>query len=43
MSPLDILIILTFFAAFLCVRFGVPLGVCWLVGKIDRRYLHPQA
>lgn len=43
MSALEILIIVAFFATFLCVRFGIPLGICWLINLFDRRYLHPQA
>jgi hypothetical protein len=43
MGALEILIVVAFFASFLCVRFGIPLGICWLIGLFDRRYLHPQA
>ena len=43
MGPLEILIIVAFFLAYLGVRFGVPLGVCWLIGRADRRYLHPHS
>lgn len=43
MSGLEFLIIVGFFIAFVCVRFGVPLGVCWLISQFDRKYLHPQA
>lgn len=41
MSGIEILIIIAFVAAALCVRFGVPLGVCWLIGKVDRHFIHP--
>lgn len=43
MSAADFLIIVAFFVSFFCVRFGLPLGVCWLISQFDRRYLHPQA
>lgn len=43
MSGIDLLIIVAFFISFFCVRFGVPLGVCWLIGLFDRRYLHPNS
>lgn len=43
MSGIEFLIIIAFFATFLCVRFGVPLGVCWLIGKLDHRYIHPAS
>lgn len=42
MSALDFLIILAFFVSFFCVRFGLPLGICWLIGAANRRFLHPQ-
>lgn len=43
MSGLEILIVIAFFVSFLCVRFGLPLGICWLIGCFDRRYLHPHS
>lgn len=43
MSAMDILIIVGFFLAFGCLRFGVPLGVCWLIGLANRRFLHLES
>jgi len=43
MSAMDILIIIGFFIAFGCVRFGVPIGICWLMGCAERRFIHPES
>lgn len=42
MSAIQLLIIVGFFIAFACVRFGLPICFCWLMGKADKHFIHPE-
>ncbi len=43
MGAQEVLIISGFCISCLFVRFGVPLGICWLLGCAQRRFMHPES